>query len=145
MGIPTFEGFAEPILRHLATKPGGASARADLQRVGRSGDGGIDGIIALDRLGLERVHVQAKRWAKSVGRPEVQAFFGALAGQRATKGVMITTSTFTTQAGEFAASVQAVVLVDGSRLADLMIDHGVGVSARTLRVPAIDRDDFAED
>jgi restriction system protein len=71
---------------------GYGASRADLQRVGGSGDGGIDGIISLDKLGLEKVYVQAKRWQQTVGRPEVQAFYGALAGNRANKGVFITTS-----------------------------------------------------
>src|SRR5215204_2568562 len=91
------------------------------------GDGGIDGVISLDRPGLEKVYVQAKRWQGVVGRPEVQGFYGALAGQRANKGVFITTSTFTQQAIEFARSVERVVLVDGARLAGLMMDYEVGV------------------
>jgi restriction system protein len=94
---------------------------------------------------LEKVYVQAKRWQNSVGRPEVQGFYGALAGQRATKGVFITTSTFTAQAVEFAKSVERVVLVDGTRLADLMIDFEVGVSMRPVRVPKLDTDYFEEE
>lgn len=119
-------------------------ARTDLQRVGGSGDAGIDGIISLDRLGLEKVYVQAKRWQNTVGRPEVQAFHGALAGQRATKGVFITTSSFTPHAVDFARSVERIVLVDGQQLAGLMIDHEVGVHARPLRVPKLDSDYFDE-
>lgn len=115
------------------------------RRVGGSGDGGIDGVISLDKLGLEKVYVQAKRWQQTVGRPEVQAFYGALAGQRANKGVFITTSGYTTQALEFAKSVERVVLVDGRRLAELMIDNEVGVSARTVKVPKIDSDYFDEE
>ncbi len=106
--------------------------------------GGIDGVISLDKLGLEKVYVQAKRWQGSVGRPEVQAFYGALAGQRANKGVFITTSTFSSQAIDFARSVERIVLVDGERLADLMIDHEVGVTLRPLRVPKLDSDYFEE-
>jgi restriction system protein len=98
----------------------------------------------LDRLGLEKVYVQAKRWQNTVGRPEVQTFYGALAGQRANKGVFITTSSFTPQAVEFARSVERIVLVDGARLADLMIDHEVGVTLRPLRVPRLDSDYFEE-
>lgn len=79
-----------------------------------------------------------------VGRPEVQAFYGALAGQRAAKGVFITTSAFTAQAVEFARSVEKIVLVDGKRLAGLMIDYEVGVSARTIKVPKLDSDYFEE-
>jgi len=115
-------------------------------RVGRSGDGGIDGIISLDKLGLEKVYIQAKRWdpANKIGRPDVQAFFGALAGQRATKGLYITTSSFTKEAEQYAASVSgSLILVDGKRLVQLMIEHGLGVqTAHTLRVPKIDGDYF---
>ena len=96
----------------------------------------------LDRLGLEKVYVQAKRWSGSVGRPDVQGFYGALAGQRANKGVFITTSAFTTQAIEFAKSVERIVLVDGQRLAELMIDHEVGVTSRAVRIPKLDGDYF---
>lgn len=123
--------------------PYGAN-RADLQRVGGSGDAGIDGIISLDRLGLEKVYVQAKRWQGTVGRPEIQAFYGALAGQRAKKGVFITTSGYTAQALQFAQSVEGIVLVDGVRLAELMVDHEVGVTARVLKVPKVDVDYFEE-
>jgi len=124
---------------------GYGASRADLQRVGGSGDGGIDGIISLDRLGLEKVYVQAKRWQGSVGRPELQAFYGALAGQKARKGIFITTSSYTAQALDFARSVEGLVLVDGRRLAALMIDHDVGVTARTVRIPKIDSDYFDEE
>ena len=95
--------------------------------------------------GLEKVYVQAKRWQQAVGRPEVQGFYGALAGQRAMKGVFITTSAFTTQAIDFARSVERIVLVDGQRLAELMIDYEVGVTARTIKVPKLDRDYFDEE
>ena len=123
---------------------GYGTSRADLVRVGRSGDGGIDGIISLDRLGLEKVYVQAKRWQNSVGRPEVQAFFGAIAGNHATKGVLITTASFSQQAVAYAGTVDGVVLVDGPKLADLMIEHEVGVTSRPARVPKIDSDYFEE-
>jgi restriction system protein len=137
--------FFETIVLDLLHRMGYGASRTDLQRVGGSGDGGIDGIISLDRLGLEKVYVQAKRWQQAVGRPEVQAFYGALAGQRANKGVFITTSSFTPQAAEFARSVERIVLVDGTRLAELMIDHEVGVSSRPLRVPKLDSDYFEEE
>ena len=137
--------FFETIVLDLLHRMGYGASRADLQRVGGSGDGGIDGVISLDKLGLEKVYVQAKRWQATVGRPEVQAFYGALAGQRANKGVFITTSGYTAQAIEFARSVERVVLVDGTRLADLMIDHEVGVSARTLKIAKIDSDYFDEE
>lgn len=137
--------FFETIVLDVLHRLGYGTSRSDLQRVGRSGDGGIDGVISLDRLGLEKIYVQAKRWQNSVGRPEVQAFYGALAGQRANKGVFITTSVFTAQAIEFAKSVERVVLVDGIKLADLMIDFEVGVSMRPVRVPKLDTDYFEEE
>ena len=137
--------FFETIVLDLLHRMDYGTKRDDLQRVGGSGDGGIDGVISLDKLGLEKVYVQAKRWQSSVGRPEIQAFYGALAGQRAKKGVFITTSSYTTQAIDFARSVEGIVLVDGARLAELMIDHEVGVSARTVKLPKIDSDYFDED
>jgi restriction system protein len=137
--------FFESIVLDLLHKMGYGTNRSDLQRVGGVGDGGIDGVISLDRLGLEKVYVQAKRWQGVVGRPEIQAFYGALAGQRANKGVFITTSGYTAQAIEFARSVERIVLVDGARLAELMIDHEVGVSARTVKVPKLDSDYFDEE
>lgn len=137
--------FFEAIVLDVLHRIGYGTSRSDLAHVGRSGDGGIDGVIALDRLGLEKVYVQAKRWQNTVGRPDVHAFYGALAGQRATKGVFITTSSFTAQALEFARSVERLVLVDGRRLAELMIDFEVGVSMRPVRVPKLDTDYFEED
>ena len=137
--------FFETIVLEVLHRMGYGASRADLQRVGGVGDGGIDGIISLDKLGLEKVYVQAKRWQQVVGRPEVQAFYGALAGQRANKGVFITTSSFTSQASEFARSVERVVLVDGARLAKLMIDHEVGVTLRPVSVPKLDSDYFEEE
>ncbi|MBI3155271.1 MAG: restriction endonuclease [Burkholderiales bacterium] len=137
--------FFEAIVLDLLHRMGYGTNRSDLQRVGGAGDGGIDGVISLDKLGLEKVYVQAKRWQQAVGRPEIQAFYGALAGQRANKGVFITTSSYTAQAVDFANSVERIVLVDGRRLAELMIDHEVGVTARTLKVPRFDSDYFDED
>ena len=136
--------YFESIVLDLLHKMGYGTNRSDLQRVGGSGDGGIDGIISLDRLGLEKVYVQAKRWQSSVGRPDVQGFYGALAGQRANKGVFITTSSFTQQAIDFAKSVEKIVLVDGIRLAELMIDFEVGVSSRLVKIPKLDSDYFEE-
>lgn len=133
-----FESIVLDVLHTL----GYGTQRSDLQRVGGSGDGGIDGVISLDKLGLEKVYVQAKRWQGSVGRPEIQAFYGALAGQRARKGVFITTSSYTAQAQEFARSVEGIVLIDGQRLAELMVDHEVGASARVLKLPRFDSDYF---
>ncbi len=137
--------FFETIVLDVLHRMGYGASRSDLQRVGGSGDGGIDGIISLDRLGLEKVYVQAKRWQNSVGRPEVQSFYGALAGQRANKGVFITTSSFTTQAVEFAKTIERVVLVDGAKLTEIMIDYEVGVTMRPVRVPKLDTDYFDEE
>lgn len=134
----------ETIVLDVLHRIGYGTNREDLQRVGRTGDGGIDGVISLDRLGLEKVYVQAKRWQSTVGRPEIQGFFGALAGQRAKRGVFITTSTFSQQAVQFANSVEGIVLVDGEKLATLMMEHEVGVTSRTVRIPKLDSDYFEE-
>ncbi len=133
-----FESIVLDLLHHM----GYGTTRADLQRIGGAGDGGVDGVIALDRLGLEKVYAQAKRWQSSVGRPEIQAFYGALAGQNARKGVFITTSSYTPQALDLAHKVEGIVLIDGARLVELMIDHEVGVHSRALRIPRFDSDYF---
>lgn len=116
-------------------------------RTGGPGDAGIDGVIEEDRLGLDVIYVQAKKWADPVQRPAVQGFVGALTGAGATKGIMFTTSSFTKGAEDYAANVALrVILVDGPRLAGLMIDHDVGVSTRdVLRLKDIDSDYFSDD
>jgi restriction system protein len=136
--------FFEILVLDLLHAMGYGATRADLQHVGRSGDGGIDGIISLDRLGLEKVFVQAKRWQNSVGSEEVHRFYGALAGQRATKGVLITTSAFTSHARTFAASIEKIVLIDGVRLTQLMMEYAVAVTHRVVKIPKIDLDYFEE-
>lgn len=123
---------------------GYGASRQDLRHVGQPGDAGIDGIISLDRLGLEKVYVQAKRWQNPVGREPVQAFYGALAGQHATKGVLITTSVFTAHAIDFARSVEKIILIDGQRLAELLMEYGVAVTQRTINIPKVDLDYFEE-
>ncbi|HGJ5856395.1 restriction endonuclease [Arsenophonus nasoniae] len=133
-----FEIIVLDILHQL----GYGANREDLQRVGNSGDGGIDGIISLDKLGLEKIYVQAKRWQSTVGRPDLQTFYGALAEQKAKRGIFITTSSFTTHAVNFAKSVAGMVLVDGNRLVNLMIDNEIGVSSRIIKLPKIDTDYF---
>lgn len=135
-----FEHIVLDVLHRL----GYGANRQALQQVGGSGDGGIDGVISLDALGLEKVYVQAKRWQGTVGRPDLQAFYGALAGQKAKRGVFITTSGFTAQAVDFARSVEGLVLVDGKRLVNLMLDHEVGVSSQLYKVPRFDSDYFDE-
>lgn len=136
--------YFETIVLDLLHKLGYGTSRNDLQRVGGPGDSGIDGVISLDKLGLEKVYVQAKRWQNTIGRPQVQEFYGALAGQKASKGVFITTSRFTPQAVDFANSVERIVLVDGDKLTQLMIDHEIGVTLRPLWIPKLDSDYFEE-
>src|SRR5436190_21698647 len=100
----------------------GGSREDAAERLGKSGDEGVDGVIREDKLGLDLIYVQAKRWANTVGRPEIQQFVGALNGHRASKGVFITTSTFSREAMDFADSVNPrVILVDGAELAELML------------------------
>ncbi len=141
-----FEGVIVDLL--LAMGYGGSRRDAATQ-LGRTGDGGVDGVISEDRLGLDRVYIQAKRYApaNAVGRPEVQAFVGSLVGLGATKGVFVTTSTFSSHAADFVRHLaQRIVLIDGRQLAELMIEHGVGVrTTRTLEVQRIDEDFFTED
>jgi len=116
-------------------------------RTGGSGDRGIDGVIREDKLGLDIVYVQAKRWGNGVGRPVVQGFVGALQGVRAAKGIIFTASEFSQGAKEYASGVSPrVILIDGERLAELMVDHGVGVSERrSYAVKRVDGDYFGED
>ncbi len=140
--------YFENLVIQLLIRMGYGGSREEAgQAVGRSGDGGIDGIINEDRLGLDAIYLQAKRWEGVVGRPEIMRFVGALAGQRATKGVFITTSRFTQEAKDYASSSQyKIVLMDGERLADLMIEHDLGVSvAVTYHLKRIDSDFFIED
>ena len=115
--------------------------------VGGSGDGGIDGIINEDRLGLDMIYVQAKRWKGNVGEPPVRDFVGALDGEGVQKGVFITTSHFSPTAKNFAErSSKRIILIDGKQLAQLMIDHNVGVSIeKTYEIKRVDSDYFAED
>jgi restriction system protein len=135
--------FFEGLVLDLLHAMGYGTSREELVQVGGSGDGGIDGIISLDRLGLEKVYVQAKRWKNDIGSPEIRGFMGALQLQGATKGVFITTSRFSRDARDAAERARgSVVLVDGERLAFLMIDHGVGVTHKTLRIPKLDGDYF---
>jgi restriction system protein len=138
--------FFEVLVLDLLHATGYGTSREHLEHVGRTGDGGIDGIISLDKLGLEKVYVQAKRWQGNVGRAEIQSFKGALDGRRARKGVFITTSDYTREAREYAEAVSdSIVLIDGKRLAQLMVEHGVGVSyGRTIRIPKVDGDYFDE-
>ena len=140
--------YFERLVVQLLIQMGYGGSREEAGKaVGRSGDGGIDGVINEDRLGLDAIYLQAKRWSNVVGRPDTQQFFGALAGQRATKGVFISTSRFTQEAKDYAANSQyKVVLIDGERLAELMIEHDLGVSvAATYQLKRIDSDFFNEE
>lgn len=140
--------FFEQLVVDLLLLMGYGGSRRDAgQAIGQSGDGGIDGIIKEDRLGLDTLYIQAKRWSSSVGRPEVQRFAGALQGHRAKKGVMITTSTFTKDAHEYANNVETkIVLIDGKRLTKLMFDFGLGCSTQsTFELKKIDSDYFDPD
>ena len=140
--------FFERLVVELLVKMGYGGSRRDAgERIGQSGDGGIDGIIKEDRLGLDVIYIQAKRWQGSVGRPEIQKFVGALQGQRARKGVFITTSSFTGEATDYASRIDTkVVLLDGNAIANLMIDFDVGVAAGTpYIVKRIDSDYFEEE
>ena len=142
-------GFFERTVVQLLVQMGYGGSFADAAKaVGGSGDGGIDGVIKQDRLGLDAVYLQAKRWGdNTVGRREIQQFAGALQGQKANKGVFITTSTFTREAVEFARHLSIkIVLIDGYQLSELMIDHGLGVSeAASYSVKRIDSDFFTEE
>ncbi len=140
--------FFEQLVIDVLVAMGYGGSRADAGRaVGRSGDGGIDGIIKEDRLGLDAVYVQAKRWEASVGRPVVQAFAGSLEGHRARKGILITTSDFSSEARDYVGRIEKrIVLLNGKELADLMIEHGVGVTdVRTYTLKRLDSDYFEEE
>lgn len=143
-GTPT---FFERMVVELLLRMGYGGSRTDAgQVVGKSGDEGIDGTISEDRLGLDIVYLQAKKWEGTVGRPEVQKFVGALHGRRARKGVLITTGTFSADAASYVEQIEPrVVLIDGRRLAELMIDFEVGVSTTTTyHVKRVDSDYFDE-
>lgn len=115
----------------------------DLQRVGKSHDESIDGIISLDKLGLEKIYVQAKRWRNQVGSPEVQTFMGALQFKGANKGVLISSGPITKPAYDLANQANgSLVLINGTRLANLMIDYGIGVQHRIIKIAKFDEDYF---
>jgi restriction system protein len=142
--------FFERVIVDLLVGMGyGGSHENAAMRLGKTGDGGIDGIVDEDRLGLDRIYVQAKRYAagSTVGRPEVQGFVGSLVGLGATKGVFVTTSGFSKQALDYAKALQQrVILIDGERLSELMVEFGVGVRAsRTIVVKRLDEDFFSDE
>lgn len=137
--------FLEAVVVDLVVRMGYGGSRKDAgEALGRSGDEGIDGIIKEDPLGLDIIYLQAKRWDSTVGRPEIQKFAGALQGQRAKKGIFITTSSFSSDAQDYTSRIDTkIILIDGLNLAKLMFDHGVGVaSASNYEVKRIDTDYF---
>jgi restriction system protein len=141
--------FFERLVVDLLVKMGYGGSRRDAGRaIGKAGDGGIDGIIKEDKLGLDIVYIQAKKWDNTVvGRPEIQKFVGALHGQRARKGVFITTSKFSQDAREYVSIIDSkIVLIDGQELAQLMIDNHVGVSTVSIyEIKKIDSDYFTDE
>lgn len=140
--------FFERLVVDLLVKMGYGGTRKDAgQAIGGSGDEGIDGVIKEDRLGLDVIYLQAKKWEAPVGRPEIQKFVGALQGQRARKGIFLTTSSFTENARAYVDKIQdKVVLIDGATLAELMIDHNLGVATTaTYNIKRVDSDYFTEE
>ena len=139
--------FFEDLVLRVLRAMGYGGPRGTAEHLGQSGDQGVDGVVREDALGFDLIHVQAKKWANNVQRPDVHRFYGALTGQRATKGVFITTSAFSPQAREYAESVTPrIILIDGHQLAELMIDHGVGVAVeQSYEIKRLDLDFFIED
>lgn len=142
---PSF--FERLVVKLLVEMGYGGSIKDAGQALGKSGDEGIDGTIKEDPLGLDVVYVQAKRWEATVGRPEIQKFVGAIHGQRARRGVFITTADFSREATNYASQIEdKVVLINGDALAQLMIDHGVGVSRVVdYKIKQVDSDFFTEE
>ncbi|PSN14474.1 restriction endonuclease [filamentous cyanobacterium CCT1] len=139
--------FFESLVIDVLVKMGYGGTRQDAGKiVGRSGDGGIDGTINEDRLGLDIIYVQAKRWENPVGRPEIQKFAGALQGFRAKKGIFITSSSFTTEAKDFVSRIDSkIILIDGQNLAQYMIEFNVGVATKDIyQIKKIDFDYFTD-
>lgn len=142
------EFFERLVVQLLVAMGYGGSLKDAGEAIGRSGDGGIDGIIKEDRLGLDVIHIQAKRWNdRTVGRPDVQSFAGSLDGVRAKKGIFITTSTFSAEARQYVERIdKRIVLIDGNQLASLMYDYGIGVATTaTYAVKRVDPDYFGEE
>lgn len=139
--------FFEKIVVEVLVKMGYGGSRKDAgQAIGRSGDEGIDGIIKEDRLGLDIIYIQAKRWENTVTRPEIQKFAGALQGKRARKGIFITTSDFSQTSHEYVSAIESkIILIDGQQLSQLMIDFGVGVATDAVyELKRLDSDYFTE-
>ena len=140
--------FFEKLVVELLVKMGyGGTLQEAGKVVGKSGDGGIDGIIKEDKLGLDVIYIQAKRWENVVGRPEIQKFAGALLGQKAKKGIFITTSWYTTDALDFVKNLDSkIVLIDGEMLTQLMLEYNLGVTTyKSYELKRIDSDFFEEE
>jgi Restriction endonuclease len=140
--------FFEQLVVDLIVKMGyGGSRKEAGQAIGQSGDEGIDGIIKEDRLGLDIIYIQAKRWEAVVGRPEIQKFAGALQGQRARKGIFITTSSFSREAIDYVRNIDTkIILIEGAALSEYMIENNVGVTVEaTYELKRIDSDYFSDD
>ena len=139
--------FEKIVIEVLVQMGYGGSLKDAGRAIGKSGDEGIDGIIKEDRLGLDIIYVQAKRWEATVGRPEIQKFAGALQGQRAKKGIFITTSNFSKDAIDFASKIESkIILIDGDQLTEYMIDFNVGVTTTSkYELKKIDLDYFVEE
>jgi restriction system protein len=139
--------FFEQIVLDLLIKMGyGGSENDSGELTRKTGDEGIDGIIKEDKLGLDKIYIQAKKWKKPISRPEIQKFVGALQGKRAKKGVFITTSDFSKDAYEYVKNLDlAIILIDGEKLAQYMIEYGLGVSLKyNYKIYSIDNDYFEE-
>jgi restriction system protein len=139
--------FFERLVVELLVNMGYGGSRQDAARaVGQAGDEGIDGIIDEDRLGLDSIYIQAKRWDTAVSRPEIQKFVGALMGKKARKGIFITTSGFSSEASNYVSNIDyKVVLIDGKRLAEFMIDYDIGVTGSAVyQLKRIDSDYFED-
>jgi restriction system protein len=141
------EFFEKVVVELLVSMGYGGSLREAAQVVGKSGDEGIDGIIKEDKLGLDIIYIQAKRWSGVVGRPEIQKFAGALMGQKARKGIFVTTSGYTKEALNYSSNLEAkIILIDGKQLASMMIENDLGVSTLdTYKIKRIDSDYFIEE
>ncbi len=140
--------FFEKVVVEVLVKMGYGGSRKDAgEAIGKSGDEGIDGIIKEDRLGLDIIYIQAKKWENTVSRPEIQKFAGALQGKRAKKGIFITTSGFSQGCKEYVSSIDSkIILIDGQHLSQLMIDYNVGVSTDVIyELKRIDTDYFTEE
>lgn len=140
--------FFEKLVVELLVKIGYGGSRKDAgEAIGKTGDEGIDGIIKEDKLGLDIIYIQAKRWENTVSRPEIQKFAGALQGKRARKGIFITTSNYSKEALDFVSTIDSkIILIDGVQLAQLMIDYDIGVSrVASYDIKKIDSDYFIEE